>query len=63
MMLPRYRDLPMDPAMPPRSAWGLWGKDDELGTLNLLGPEQVRRGMQSVRSHEVFSLNWKLEAS
>jgi kynurenine formamidase len=58
---PRYRDLPLDQSMPPRSAWGLWGKDDELGTLNLLGTEQVQRGMQSVRSHKVFSLNWKLE--
>jgi kynurenine formamidase len=59
--LPKYCDLPVDPAMPPRSAWGVWGKDDELGTINLLGPEQAKRGIAAVQSHQVFSLNWKLE--
>jgi kynurenine formamidase len=61
MALPAYRNLPLDESMPPRSAWGLWGKDDELGTLNLLGPDQVRRGLECVRDNRVFSLNWKLE--
>jgi len=59
--LPSYKSLPVDPNMPPRSAWGVWGKDDELGTLNLLGPKQVKRGLATVRSHQVFPLNWKLE--
>lgn len=61
MDLPKYCDLPVDPAMPRSSAWGVWGKDDELGTINLLGPEQAKRGIAAVRSHQVFSLNWKLE--
>jgi hypothetical protein len=24
------------------SGWGLWGEDDQLGAMNLVGPEQVR---------------------
>ena len=41
--LPRYRDLPIDPSKPPHSAWGVFGDDDEVGTINLLTPERVRR--------------------
>ena len=36
--------------------WGRWGADDELGALNLLGPEQVRRGMAAVRDGTVLPL-------
>ncbi len=38
------------------SNWGRWGEDDELGTVNLIGPEAVRRGTEAVRSGEVISL-------
>ena len=31
------------------SNWGRWGPDDERGTLNLIGPEQVRRAAGLVR--------------
>jgi hypothetical protein len=24
------------------SRWGPWGEDDQLGAMNLVGPEQVR---------------------
>jgi kynurenine formamidase len=30
--------------------WGRWGPDDELGTLNYIGPEMVRRAAALVRS-------------
>ena len=36
--------------------WGRWGPDDELGTLNLITPEVVRRGALCVRTGERFSL-------
>jgi hypothetical protein len=41
MSLPSYDQLPIDPKYPPHSAWGVWGKDDNLGTLNLLTEERV----------------------
>ncbi len=33
MSVPKYDDLPIKPEYPPHSAWGVWGEDDELGTL------------------------------
>lgn len=33
MARPRFEDLPLSSSHPPFSAWGLWGLDDELGTL------------------------------
>jgi hypothetical protein len=30
---PRFEDLPLRKDDPPFSAWGLWGDDDEIGTL------------------------------
>lgn len=59
--LPRYSELPLDPSKPPGSAWGVFGEDDEAGTINLLTPEHVRRAAGLVRKGAVFSLNWDLE--
>jgi kynurenine formamidase len=38
------------------NTWGRWGESDQRGALNLLGAEQVRRGLSAVRSGEVVSL-------
>jgi kynurenine formamidase len=38
------------------SNWGRWGPDDQRGTLNLVTPEAVLRGVAAVRSGRVFSL-------
>jgi kynurenine formamidase len=35
---------------------GRWGDDDERGTLNLITPAAVQRGVQAVRQGKVFSL-------
>ena len=32
------------------SNWGKWGEDDEVGSLNYLGPEQVLAAVGLVRS-------------
>jgi hypothetical protein len=39
--IPRFDDLPLQKGDPPHSAWGLYGKNDELGTLNRLTDERV----------------------
>lgn len=39
-----------------RENWGRWGADDEAGTLNLIGPDQVRRGISLIREGLVVSL-------
>lgn len=36
--------------------WGKWGPDDELGSLNYLDASEVLRGVQHIRSGEVFTL-------
>ena len=48
--LPRYRDLPAEGPGPPRAAWGVFGADDQVGTLNLLTPARVRRAATLVRT-------------
>ena len=36
--------------------WGKWGDDDEVGSLNYLGPEQVLAAVQLVSAGKVFTL-------
>lgn len=38
------------------SRWGTWGQDDQLGAMNLVGPEQVRAAAALVRDGKVISL-------
>lgn len=40
---PTYDELPIDPSYPPNTAWGVFGKDDNLGTLNLLTEERAAK--------------------
>jgi len=42
--------------------WGRWGDDDEIGTLNLITDEAVRRGAASIRSGKRFALALPLSA-
>ena len=39
--IPKFEDLPLREGDPRHSAWGLYGKEDELGTLNRLTNERV----------------------
>jgi kynurenine formamidase len=39
------------------SNWGRWGPDDQLGTLNLIGPHHVRAAAAEVASGKVFQLS------
>lgn len=59
--LPSYDELPLDPLGAPNS-WGIFGDDDSIGRLNLLGPVQVRQAALLVRKGKVFGLDARLDA-
>lgn len=44
--LPALSSLPLRGGDPPNSAWGRWGPNDQLGTLNYLTDELVRRTLR-----------------
>lgn len=46
---------------PKGSNWGDFGPDDELGRLNLLTPERVRRAVEEVREGRTFCLSLPLD--
>jgi hypothetical protein len=43
---PAFANLPVDKNGPRGNAWGLWGPEDQLGTLNHLTAERVRAAAQ-----------------
>lgn len=49
---PKFEELPLRPGDPKASAWGVWGDDDELGTLNLLTLETVKHAAGEIKSGE-----------
>jgi kynurenine formamidase len=61
MNTPRYCELPVDPKHPPGSSWGVFGADDEVGTLNRQTPGRIRHAATLVHRGVVFPLNWALE--
>ncbi|MGH7916863.1 MAG: hypothetical protein ACREQE_05295, partial [Candidatus Binataceae bacterium] len=59
--LPSYDELPVRAGAPAGSAWGVFGDDDQLGTINLLTPERVREATGSIREGRVFALNLPID--
>ena len=55
--LPSYSELPVRAGAPAGAAWGVFGDDDEVGTINLLTPERVLDAASSIRTGKVFALN------
>ncbi len=55
--IPSYDELPVRAGAPAGAAWGVFGDDDEVGTINLLTPERVIAATSSIRSGKVFALN------
>ncbi|WWC64903.1 uncharacterized protein I303_107517 [Kwoniella dejecticola CBS 10117] len=47
---------------PPYNAWGLYGPDDELGRLNLITEQAVKRGRDSIQHGICVNLNLPLSA-
>ena len=54
--LPKFNDLPLRKGDPPHSAWGLYGKDDQLGTLNRLTDDVVLRAAKEEILHGTRSV-------
>lgn len=54
--LPTFHQLPLSPEDPPFSAWGLWGKDDQLGRLNLQTPGVTLAAKDEIQTGEAISL-------
>lgn len=59
-VLPRFDNLPLLPGLGLRHAWGVFGDDDRLGTINLLTPERVKAAAAGVQTGEVISLDLPL---
>lgn len=48
--LPRFVDLPLNKGDPPYSAWGLYGKHDQLGFLNRQTNEIVAEAAKEIKT-------------
>ncbi|CAO3588971.1 unnamed protein product [Absidia cylindrospora] len=59
--LPTYDQLPIDPKYPDKTAWGVWGEEDNLGTLNNITPEITVNATRYAKKGRAFPLNWDLE--
>jgi kynurenine formamidase len=59
--LPTYAELRARTDAPPGTSWGIFGDDDQLGTLNLLTPELARASAALVKGGDVFPLGWNVE--
>lgn len=58
--VPKYRDLnrPDETGLP--LAWGIWGADDQIGTLNHITEEKVRKAARLVKRGMRFNLDLPL---
>ena len=61
MTTPMFKDLPLVEGTDERHAWDVWGRDDNLGSLNRVGPEQVRAASRLVRSGEIIPLTLPID--
>lgn len=59
--LPTYADLPAKKGNPPKTAWGLFGDDDNVGMFNLQTPERIVAAAGLVKKGAVFAMNWEQE--
>lgn len=51
---PAFADLPLRQGDPPLSAWGLWGEEDELGTL-VIPPFLLSRAAERLAPADLYS--------
>ena len=58
--LPDFADLPELDGLPLRHAWDVFGRDDDLGTLNLIDEAAVLRGLAAAVDGRRFPLSLPL---
>ena len=58
--LPQFDQLPFVEGLPLRHAWDVFGREDDLGTLNLLDADTVRRGLAHALTGERICLTMAL---
>lgn len=58
---PAFDELPLRKDGPRGNAWGLFGKDDPCGMLNLLTPERVKAAAQEIQDGVRVSTDWPLD--
>lgn len=56
---PSRKDLPKLPGAPEGASW-VWGKDDQLGRLNLLTPQRVKTSASEIETGEMVRLDLPL---
>ncbi len=61
MTLPSFDDLPTLPGSDIRHAWGVFGDDDVLGSINLLTPARVAAAATEVVTGQMFPLDLPLD--
>jgi hypothetical protein len=59
--LPSFDELPEIPGLGLRHAWGVFGENDRLGSMNLLSPESVVSAAALVKTGETISLDLPLD--
>ena len=57
--LPSFAELQDREGLPPGSSWGLFGADDQVGTLQIIRPEDIVNAARLVKKGSVFALNWR----
>jgi hypothetical protein len=57
---PKFAELPFVEGTEERHAWDVWGRADNLGSLNRVGPEQIRAAGRLVRQGHIIPLTLPL---
>ncbi|CAK1360614.1 unnamed protein product [Cercospora beticola] len=60
--IPKFSELPVDKNGPHHNAWGLYGKDDQHGTLNRLTNSVVQSAASEIQTGIRVNLDWPLDA-
>ena len=59
--IPKYAELPKNETTGEHHAWSCFGPGDELGTMNFIGPAQVKAALESATEGRVVNLDLPLD--